>query len=88
MQQTLPGCELGEMREMMAPGTQIRLYRDADWPQVWEIFREVVAAGETYAYDSAWTEDDAKAVWLERPPGACAVLHTPPVSTQPERSHS
>lgn len=57
----------------MTPDAQIRLYRDADWPQVWEIFQEVVAAGETYAYDLARTEDDAKAVRLERPPGITLV---------------
>lgn len=52
---------------------QIRPYRDTDWPQVWEIFREVVAAGETYAYDPAWTEAEAQAVWIEPPPGVTLV---------------
>jgi L-amino acid N-acyltransferase YncA len=57
----------------MATGVQIRLYRDADWPQVWEIFQEVVTTGETYAYDPAWTADEAQGVWLEQPPGITLV---------------
>lgn len=47
----------------------IRDYADADWPQLWPIVRAVIQAGETYAYDPAWTEDDARAIWVERPPG-------------------
>jgi len=51
----------------------IREYADADWPSVWPIFREVVAAGDTYAYDPAWSEEQARAVWVEAPPGRTVV---------------
>ena len=48
---------------------EIREYIDSDWPSVWPIFREVVTAGETYAYDPDWPSEQARAVWLEDPPG-------------------
>lgn len=52
---------------------QIRTYDEADWPAIWTIFREVVAAGETYAYDPGWTSEQARAVWVEAPPGSTVV---------------
>jgi L-amino acid N-acyltransferase YncA len=51
----------------------IREFTDADWPSVWPIFREVVAAGDTYAYDPAWSSEQARAVWVEPPPGRTVV---------------
>ncbi|MEQ4204133.1 GNAT family N-acetyltransferase [Actinopolymorpha sp. B17G11] len=51
----------------------IRDYRDGDWPSIWPIFGEIVAAGETYAYDPDWTSTEAEAIWVERPPGATVV---------------
>jgi GNAT superfamily N-acetyltransferase len=55
---------------------EIRAYRESDWPAVWAIIQRVVAAGETYAYDPAWTEEQTRGVWVEPPPGhtvvACA----------------
>jgi hypothetical protein len=49
---------------------QIREYIDTDWPSVWPIFREIVAAGETFAYDPKWTSEQAREV---DPPGLTAV---------------
>ncbi|AXB49112.1 GNAT family N-acetyltransferase [Amycolatopsis albispora] len=46
----------------------IREFTDADWAQVWPIVREVVRKGDTYAYDPAMTEDEARGTWIERPP--------------------
>src|SRR5215218_10177292 len=51
----------------------IREYKDADWPSVWAIFREVVAAGDTYAYDPEWSSEQALDVWVEAPPGRTVV---------------
>ncbi len=51
----------------------IREYTHADWPSVWSIFREVVDAGDTYAYDPAWSSEQARAVWVEPPPGRTVV---------------
>lgn len=51
----------------------IRPYLDTDWPSVWPIFQEVVAAGDTYAYDPEWSSDEARKVWVEAPPGQTVV---------------
>ncbi len=53
---------------------QIRPATDADWPQIWPIFRDIVADGETYAYPADLTSEQAAALWLEQPPGATVVL--------------
>ena len=52
---------------------QIRDYIDSDWPSVWPILREVVTAGDTYAYDPDWSSEQARAVWVEAPPGHAVV---------------
>jgi GNAT superfamily N-acetyltransferase len=52
---------------------QIREYIDTDWPSVWPIFREVVAAGDTLAYDPGWSSEQAQNVWVEAPPGRTVV---------------
>jgi GNAT superfamily N-acetyltransferase len=52
---------------------QIRDFVDGDWPSVWPIFREIVTAGESYAYDPSWSSAEAEAVWVERPPGVTVV---------------
>lgn len=54
---------------------QVREYADADWPSVWAIFQEVVAAGETFAYDPNWSSEEAREVWVEAPPGHTVVAH-------------
>lgn len=51
----------------------IREYIDTDWPSIWPIIREVVTAGETYAYDPGWTSEQARDVWVEAPPGHTVV---------------
>lgn len=52
---------------------RIRAFVDADWPRVWPIVREVVRAADTFAYDPAMTEAQARAVWVEAPPGLTVV---------------
>ena len=47
--------------------------RDAtaeDWPAIWPFLREIVSAGETYAYDRELTEEQARRLWMVGPPGA------------------
>jgi GNAT superfamily N-acetyltransferase len=51
----------------------IREYTDGDWPSVWPIFREVVTAGETFAYDPRWSSEQARDVWVVVPPGRTVV---------------
>ncbi|GHB32886.1 N-acetyltransferase [Streptomyces viridiviolaceus] len=35
-----------------------------DWPHIWPFWHRIVAAGETYAWDPATTEDEARALWM------------------------
>jgi len=52
---------------------EIREFAEADWPQVWPIVRDVVRAQETFPYDPAMTEDQARETWIEAPPGLTVV---------------
>lgn len=52
---------------------RVREYTPADWPQVWPIFREIVRSGETFAYDPALTEEQARATWIMKPPAITVV---------------
>ena len=45
--------------------TDIRPATAADWPGLWEIFRAVVATGDTYPYAPDTTEEEAKALWID-----------------------
>jgi len=44
-----------------------------DWPQIWPFFARIVADGETYAYPDPITSDEARALWMEQPPGRTVV---------------
>jgi GNAT superfamily N-acetyltransferase len=52
---------------------EIRNYTDTDWRRVWPIFREVAAAGDTFAYDPKWSSEQARGVWVVAPPGRTVV---------------
>ncbi len=45
----------------------IRLFEDADWPEVWSILEPIFRAGETYAYSPLITTEEAKDVWTRMP---------------------
>ncbi len=51
----------------------IREYRESDWPRLWPIVREVIEAQETFVYDAAMTESEARSIWIEQPPGVTFV---------------
>ncbi|MGE0237778.1 MAG: N-acetyltransferase family protein [Parvibaculaceae bacterium] len=51
----------------------IRAFVADDWPQVWPILRSVVAARDSFTYDPAMTEEAARDLWIERPPGLTVV---------------
>ncbi|MEW6983928.1 N-acetyltransferase family protein [Colwelliaceae bacterium 6471] len=38
-----------------------------DWNSIWPIFHEIVKKGETYAYETDTTKDQAKKIWLDAP---------------------
>jgi L-amino acid N-acyltransferase YncA len=52
---------------------RIRDATDDDWPQIWPFLRQIVEAGETYAYDPAMDEATARDVWMVAPPGRTVV---------------
>jgi L-amino acid N-acyltransferase YncA len=47
----------------------VREATDQDWPAIYPFFAEIVAAGRTYAYPLDLSSDEARALWMERPPG-------------------
>ncbi len=52
---------------------EIREARASDWEQIQPFFREIVAAGETYAYDPEMTDEQARSIWMVGPPGVTFV---------------
>lgn len=46
---------------------------DDDWAAIWPIYDAIVQAGETYAFDPDDSADEARAVWMEQPPGLTVV---------------
>jgi GNAT superfamily N-acetyltransferase len=52
---------------------QVRAFVETDWPRVWPIVREVVRAADTFAYEPAMTEAQARGIWIEGPPGLTVV---------------
>jgi ribosomal protein S18 acetylase RimI-like enzyme len=51
-----------------ADGLEIRLATPADWDGLWPIWHEIVAAGQTYAFDPATPKEEARGYWLLPPP--------------------
>lgn len=58
---------------MKPSSIEIRPADSADWPQIHSVFSVIVDAGETYAYPSGLSSDEAKALWMEAPPGRTVV---------------
>jgi L-amino acid N-acyltransferase YncA len=52
---------------------EIREAVDDDWKAIQPFFREIVAGGETYAYDPDMSDDEARSIWMVGPPGATFV---------------
>jgi L-amino acid N-acyltransferase YncA len=52
------------------------LIRDAtleDWDAIWPFFHQIVAAGETYAYERDMDEAEGRRMWMIGPPGRTVV---------------
>lgn len=62
----------GALGPAMVEPMEIREATNEDWPQLWPIYDAIVSAGETYAYPQG-LEADARALWMERPPGHTVV---------------
>jgi L-amino acid N-acyltransferase YncA len=52
----------------------IRPMTPEDWPQVWAFFDQIVQAGETYAYPTDLTSEQARSLWTMTPPARTVVL--------------
>jgi L-amino acid N-acyltransferase YncA len=39
----------------------------SDWPAIWQMFAEVIASGDAFAYDTDTREDEARQKWLALP---------------------
>lgn len=52
---------------------EIRTAKPEDWDGIWPFLREIVTAGETYAYDRDMSEEQARRLWMVGPPGRTAV---------------
>ncbi|MFD4420357.1 GNAT family N-acetyltransferase [Agromyces sp. NPDC058484] len=51
----------------------IRPAAASDWAAILPIFQHVVSEGETYAYPASLSSADARALWMEQPPGLTVV---------------
>lgn len=51
----------------------IRPAAGSDWPQIYEFFTAIVAAGQTYAYPEGLSSDAARSLWMAAPPGRTVV---------------
>ena len=51
----------------------IRPIEPGDWPAFFPVFRDIVEAGETYAYPLGLTPEQAWDLWVEGPPGVTVV---------------
>ena len=60
------------MRSAGDPVT-IREAQDGDWPAIYPFFREIVAAGRTYAFPEDLSLEQARGWWMESPPGRTVV---------------
>lgn len=52
---------------------EIREAQTSDWESIRPFFREIVAAGETYAYDPEMTDEQACNLWMVGSPGVTFV---------------
>lgn len=53
----------------------IREAVDGDFNTIWPIFHEVVSAGETYAYPTDISKDEAKQLWMDLPRKTFVVIN-------------
>ncbi|AGZ39658.1 GNAT family N-acetyltransferase [Actinoplanes friuliensis] len=52
---------------------EIREATSADWAQIYPFWSQIVEAGETYVYPLGLGPDEARALWMETPPGLTVV---------------
>ena len=52
---------------------EIRDATPEDWTAIWPFLRQIVAAGETYAYAREMSEEQARCLWMVEPPARTVV---------------
>ncbi|MPZ81997.1 MAG: GNAT family N-acetyltransferase [Actinophytocola sp.] len=52
---------------------RIREATAGDWARIWPFLRDIVAAGDTYTWDPDVTEERARDMWMQTPPGRTVV---------------
>jgi L-amino acid N-acyltransferase YncA len=57
----------------VASAFAIREAREDDWPQIWPVIHDVITEQQTFTYDPAMSEDDAKRGWLLTAPARVVV---------------
>jgi ribosomal protein S18 acetylase RimI-like enzyme len=51
----------------------IREATTSDWPAIWRFMRGIVAAGDTFCWESDTPEEKARAMWMHQLPGRTVV---------------
>lgn len=51
----------------------IRAATVEDWPAIWRFMHQIVAAGNTFTWDTGTCEADARGRWFRKPPGRTVV---------------
>ena len=64
---------MAEPQRPVASAFAIREAREDDWPQIWPIIRDVITEQQTFPYDPAMSQDDAKRSWLLPAPARVVV---------------
>ena len=64
---------MNDPQSPMAPVFAVRDAREDDWPQIWPVIHDVVTEQQTFAYDPAMSEGDAKRCWLLPAPARVTV---------------
>lgn len=64
----------------------VRAATGQDWAQLWPIWRDVVEAGDTYAYDPRTSYGDARAAWGGGQPGHETWLAETRADTEPGKT--
>jgi len=58
---------------------EIRIAEAGDWPAIWPIWHEVVAAGQTYTWAPDTGEEAARALWMPPAPAETWVAGDPDI---------
>jgi len=64
---------MADPQRPLASTFAIREAREGDWPQIWPIIHDVITEQQTFAYDPAMSENDAKRDWLLTAPARVIV---------------